>query len=101
MKEGSLKAPTRHPIDWKSKDFIDKKLLFNELDRVFDICHTCRRCISLCKAFPTLFDLIDESDSGELDSVKKSSYWDVIDKCYLCDITNWGHFISIIILILF
>ena len=32
-----------------------------EMERVFDICHGCRRCVSLCNAFPTLFDLVDES----------------------------------------
>jgi Fe-S oxidoreductase len=32
-----------------------------------------------------LFDAIDESDSGELDSVDKSVYWEVVDHCYLCD----------------
>jgi Fe-S oxidoreductase len=39
----------------------------------------------LCNAFPTLFDTIDESESGELDSVPKSAFNDVVDHCYLCD----------------
>ena len=29
------------------------------MERVFDICHGCRRCVSLCQSFPTLFDLVD------------------------------------------
>jgi glycerol-3-phosphate dehydrogenase subunit C len=45
-----------------------------ELERVFDICHGCRRCFNLCNSFPTLFDLIDESKSGELDGVDKKAY---------------------------
>ncbi|MGD8809848.1 MAG: heterodisulfide reductase-related iron-sulfur binding cluster, partial [Gammaproteobacteria bacterium] len=53
--------------------------------RVFDICHGCRRCFNLCNAFPTLFDAVDESDSGELDSVPKSAFAEVVDHCYLCD----------------
>jgi Fe-S oxidoreductase len=85
MREGSLEAPTRHPIDWKSKDFHDEARLFEELERVFDICHGCRRCVSLCTSFPTLFDLVDESDTMEVDGVDKKDYWKVIDKCYLCD----------------
>lgn len=84
-REGSLEAPTRHPIDWKSPKFYDETDLFQELERVFDICHGCRRCFNLCNAFPTLFDAVDESDTGELDSVDKKVYWDVVDHCYLCD----------------
>jgi Fe-S oxidoreductase len=85
-KEGSLEAPTRHPINWKSPDFYNEGSLFNELERVFDICHGCRRCVSLCHAFPTLFDLVDESDTMEVDSVAKEDYWKVVDHCYLCDL---------------
>ncbi len=84
-REGSLEAPTRHPLDWKSDDFYDAAQLDAELERVFDICHGCRRCFSLCNAFPTLFDAIDESDSGEIDGVDRTAYWDVVDECYLCD----------------
>jgi len=85
VSEGSLEAPIRHPIDWRSEEYCDEQALFQELERVFDICHGCRRCFNLCNAFPTLFDAIDESDSGELDSVPKRVYWDVVDQCYLCD----------------
>ena len=84
-REGSLEAPTRHPIDWKSPSFYDEGALFAELERVFDICHGCRRCFNLCHAFPTLFDAVDESESMELDTVPKEVYWDVVDHCYLCD----------------
>ena len=83
--EGSLEAPGRHPLDWRSPEFHDQKALFAELERVFDICHGCRRCFNLCHAFPTLFDLIDESQSMELDGVAKNDYWKVVEQCYLCD----------------
>ncbi len=33
-----------------------------ELDRVFDICHGCRRCWNVCPSFETLFKRIDEID---------------------------------------
>ncbi|HEX2583712.1 MAG TPA: heterodisulfide reductase-related iron-sulfur binding cluster [Steroidobacteraceae bacterium] len=84
-REGSLQAPTRHAIDWKSPEYLDEASLFKELDRVFDICQGCRRCFSLCNSFPTLFDAIDESSTGELDAVDKKVYWNVVDHCYLCD----------------
>ncbi len=85
-REGSLDAPTRHPIDWQSDNFYNESSLFAELERVYDICHGCRRCVSLCHAFPTLFDLVDESDTMEVDGVAKDDYWDVVDHCYLCDL---------------
>ena len=56
-REGSLEAPTRHPIDWRNPDYYDQASGEKELERIFDICHGCRRCVSLCNAFPTLFDL--------------------------------------------
>jgi Fe-S oxidoreductase len=84
-REGSLEAPTRHPIDWQSEEFWDEEALNKELERVYDICHGCRRCVSLCNAFPTLFDLVDESATMEVDGVAKSDYKKVVDECYLCD----------------
>ncbi|BAO45137.1 heterodisulfide reductase-related iron-sulfur binding cluster [Thiolapillus brandeum] len=85
-REGSLEAPTRHALDWKNPDFYDEEKLLTEMERVFDICHGCRRCVSLCHAFPTLFDLVDESDTMEVDGVDKKDYWKVVDHCYLCDL---------------
>jgi len=85
MKEGSLEAPTRHPLDWKNPEFYDQAKAEKELERVFDICHGCRRCVNLCTAFPTLFDLVDESSTMEVDGVAKQDYWKVVDQCYLCD----------------
>ncbi|MGB5210616.1 MAG: heterodisulfide reductase-related iron-sulfur binding cluster [Gammaproteobacteria bacterium] len=84
-REGSLEAPTRHPLDWKSQAFYDEDSLFKEMERVFDICHGCRRCFSLCNSFPTLFDAIDESDTMEVDGISREVYWKVVDHCYLCD----------------
>ena len=85
-REGNLEAPTRHPLDWLSDDFYNEESLNQELERVFDICHGCRRCVSLCASFPTLFDLVDESDTMEVDGVDKSDYMKVVDQCYLCDL---------------
>ncbi|HEY5637641.1 MAG TPA: heterodisulfide reductase-related iron-sulfur binding cluster [Burkholderiales bacterium] len=85
-REGSLEAPTRHPIDWRNPAFYDAGALEKELERVFDICHGCRRCVSLCTAFPTLFDLVDESKTMEVDGVAKEDYAKVVDQCYLCDL---------------
>ena len=86
IREGGIEAPTRHPINWRDPEFFDEEKLFAELGRVYDICHGCRRCVSLCQAFPTLFNLIDESPTLEIDGVEKSNYWKVVDHCYLCDL---------------
>jgi Fe-S oxidoreductase len=86
MREGSLEAPTRHALGWQQAEFYDEKLLFEELERVYDICHGCRRCVSLCDAFPTLFDLVDASPTLEVDGVAKADYRKVVDQCYLCDL---------------
>ena len=84
-REGSLEAPTRLPLEWRKAEFYDAAALEKELTRVFDICHGCRRCFSLCNSFPTLFDAVDSSSTGELDSVDRKAYWEVVDHCYLCD----------------
>jgi Fe-S oxidoreductase len=85
-REGNLEAPTRHPLDWLNPEFYDQGALDAELERVFNICHGCRRCVSLCHAFPTLFDLIDNSESMEIDGVDKADYPKVVEQCYLCDL---------------
>ena len=85
-REGNLEAPTRHPIDWKNPLFYDRDPCNKELERVFDICHGCRRCVSLCQSFPTLFDLVDATEDGEVHGVAKADYGKVVDQCYLCDL---------------
>jgi glycerol-3-phosphate dehydrogenase subunit C len=85
-REGSLQAPTRHPLGQDNPDFYDETKIFDELERVFDICHGCRRCVNLCQSFPTLFDLVDESPTFEVDGVDRKDYWKVVDQCYLCDL---------------
>jgi len=84
-REGSLEAPTRHALDWNNPDFWNRGALTHELERVFEICHGCRRCFSLCNSFPVLFDHIDQSPAGELAAVPRQAYWEVVDHCYLCD----------------
>ena len=85
MKEGSLDAPVRHAVAWREEDFYNPQKLDEELRRVFDVCHGCRRCFNLCDSFPKLFDLIDDSDSGELDTVESADFKPVVDACTLCD----------------
>src|SRR5690349_16786567 len=85
MREGSLEAPTRHPIAWQDPSFYDPAEIQKEMERVFDICHGCRRCFNLCDSFPRLFDLVDESPTQELDGVDPKDFKSVVDACTLCD----------------
>ena len=85
-REGNLEAPTRHPLGQDDPAFWEQAALDAELERVFNICHGCRRCVSLCHAFPTLFDLIDGSKTMEIDGVAKADYPKVVEQCYLCDL---------------
>ena len=85
MKEGSTEAPIRYPLDWHSKEFYDRAALDEEARRQFDVCHGCRRCFNLCDSFPRLFDLIDDSESGELDTVASDDFGPIIDGCTMCD----------------
>ena len=85
-REGNLEAPTRHAIDWKGPDYYNEASTLDEMERVFDICRGCRRCVSLCGSFPTLFDLVDESKTMEVDGVDKKDYWKVVDQCFMCDL---------------
>ncbi len=86
LREGNLEAPTRHPLDWTNPDFYDTEKLEAEMERVFDLCHGCRRCVNLCGSFPTLFDLVDATEEGEVEGVAKADYQKVVDQCYLCDV---------------
>jgi glycerol-3-phosphate dehydrogenase subunit C len=84
-REGGLDAPLRHPIAWRDEAYYDLAAVEAEMERMFDVCHTCRRCFNLCDSFPRLFEMIDESPTGELDSVNKAQYAKVDEACTLCD----------------
>ena len=84
-KEGSTEAPIRHPINFDHPDFLDPKKLDDEMRRVFDICHGCRRCFNLCDSFPKLFDMIDESKNEDVESLSSEQFAPVVDACTLCD----------------
>ncbi len=84
-KEDSIQAPIRHPVDFNNPDFLDQKKLDDEMRRVFDICHGCRRCFNLCDSFPKLFDMIDESKNEDVESLSSNQFAPVVDSCTLCD----------------
>jgi glycerol-3-phosphate dehydrogenase subunit C len=84
-REGSLDAPFRRPIEWRDEAYYDLAKVHAELQRQFDVCHTCRRCFNLCDSFPRLFDAIDESPTGEVDGIGAKDHDHVDEACTLCD----------------
>ena len=84
-KEGSIEAPIRHPLNFEHPDFLNAEKLDAEMRRAFDICHGCRRCFNLCDSFPKLFDMIDESENEDVESLKSEQFEPVVDACTLCD----------------
>ena len=84
-KEDSTQAPMRHPVEFNHPDFLDSKKIDDEMRRVFEVCHGCRRCFNLCDSFPKLFDLIDNSKNENLDSVNSTTFSSITDSCTLCD----------------
>jgi glycerol-3-phosphate dehydrogenase subunit C len=63
--------------------YFDEGDLRSELGRVYDLCHGCRLCVSLCPSFPTLFDLIDARD-GAVAELTPAEQDKVVDECYQC-----------------
>jgi glycerol-3-phosphate dehydrogenase subunit C len=63
--------------------YFDEADLRSELTRVYDLCHGCRLCLSLCPSFPTLFDLIDGKD-GAVEALSATEQDRVVEQCYQC-----------------
>jgi len=84
-REGSLDAPTRHPIPWQDPEFYNEKSFETEFKRQADVCNSCRRCFNLCDSFPILFDAVDESENFSVDDLTASDIKKTVDACTLCD----------------
>jgi len=63
--------------------YLDRADLDQELTRVFEKCHDCRRCLPLCPSFPSLFDAIDRHDQ-EASRLTAAERREVVDLCYQC-----------------
>ncbi len=64
-------------------EFLDRAALDGELERVFEHCHDCRRCLPLCPSFPALFAAIDRHEQ-EPPRLTREETREVIDLCYQC-----------------
>jgi glycerol-3-phosphate dehydrogenase subunit C len=79
------RPPAYDPTDDRYWDPVD---LDQEIHRIFDICHSCRMCLSYCPSFPDLFARVDgyigrgvAKGAEKLDAADLRS---VVDNCYQC-----------------
>jgi Fe-S oxidoreductase len=70
--------------DPKHPEYLDEADVRDEMTRVFDLCHGCRRCTSLCSSFPTLFEFIDRHDDQDAGRLTPAQQDEVVDECYQC-----------------
>lgn len=64
--------------------YTDEAATRQELARVFDICQECRRCVSLCATFPTLFEMLDGIETHEAGLMTPAQQDLVVDACFQC-----------------
>lgn len=62
----------------------ESALLGKELERTFEICHSCRMCFKYCDSFPTLFNLIDNIHDGNVRQITADETKNVMDACFQC-----------------
>jgi len=48
--------------DPNEEKYWDEQALREEIDRTFEICHSCRMCFKYCDTFPAIFNLIDKAE---------------------------------------
>ena len=82
MKVAPPKTPTG-AWSYDDPDYWDAGSLEDELRRVGDICHQCRRCLPLCPSFPKLFDLVDATEE-EIAGVSMQGLDEVNELCFHC-----------------
>ena len=70
--------------DPKHPKYFDEADVRDELTRVYDICHGCQRCVTLCTSFPTLFEMIDRHDDHDAGRLSPAQQDQVVDECFQC-----------------
>src|ERR1019366_9555705 len=77
-------------FDLQSTEFWDPEATKKEMIRVFDVCHGCRVCYTLCPSFVKLFDVTDEAAGvfGAVEELSDKSINDTVDLCWQCKICD-------------
>ena len=68
-----------------SPDFWDSAALQQEALRQFDVCGTCRLCVTFCPSFPAMFDAIDDHD-GDASALTLADTYRITELCFLCEL---------------
>ena len=81
--------PKRPPAYSPTEErFWDAKDLEQEIKRIFDICHSCRMCLSYCPSFPDLFARVDgyiaKGVARGAETLNDADITSVVDNCYQC-----------------
>ncbi|MET0661733.1 MAG: heterodisulfide reductase-related iron-sulfur binding cluster [Ilumatobacteraceae bacterium] len=70
--------------DPRDPAYLDEAEVRAELSRVFEICHGCQQCVTLCTSFPTLFEMIDRHDDRDPGRMTPADQDQVVDECFHC-----------------
>jgi len=77
--------PTYAPIEDRYWDPVD---LDQEIHRIFEVCHTCRMCLSYCPSFPDLFARVDgyiaKGKAVGAETLNAEDITSVVDHCFQC-----------------
>ena len=75
-------------FDLRSAEFWDPEAIRKEVTRVFDVCHGCRVCYTLCPSFVKLFEVTDDVAGvfGQVEELSWKQINEVADLCYQCKI---------------
>lgn len=69
-------------------EYLDEADVRDELTRVFDLCHGCRRCVELCTSFPTLFAFVDRFDDQDAGRLTPAEQDQVVEECFQCKLCH-------------
>jgi len=74
--------------DPKHPKYLDEADVRNEMSRVFDVCHDCRRCVDLCTSFPTMFASIERFADHDAGRMTPSQQDQVVAECFQCKLCH-------------
>lgn len=81
------KPPANDPNDER---FWDERDLEAEARRVFEICHSCRMCVSFCGSFPDLFARVDRDIETKgahgAERLDATDFESVVELCWQCKV---------------